>query len=144
MAPRLRWDDDRFLGRLLRQRRADVAEFLRALRVVDLGRVDVALAVDCEIVDPVEVAGIAAAAGKRWDTAETHYQAALGLADRMPFVSEQAESRYWYARMLVDRDATGDRGRANDLLSAALAIYRAVGMPWHVTRAEALAAGARA
>jgi tetratricopeptide (TPR) repeat protein len=85
------------------------------------------------------VAGMAAAAGGRWDVAEAHYQTALRLADQMPFVSEQAEARYWYARMLVDRDAAEDRRNAKPLLEAALAIYRRIGMPWHVTRAEALA-----
>ena len=85
------------------------------------------------------VAGIAAAAGSRWDVAEAHYQTALRLADQMPFVSEQAEARYWYARMLVDRDAPEDRRKAKQLLETALAIYHKVGMPWHVTRAETLA-----
>ena len=45
---------------------------------------------------------------ERWDTAETHYQAALGLAERMPFVSEQGP--VLVSPVLVDRDATGDRG----------------------------------
>jgi tetratricopeptide (TPR) repeat protein len=85
------------------------------------------------------VAGIAAAAGGRWDVAETHYQTALRLADQMPFVSEQAEARYWYARMLLDRDVPEDRRKAKDLLETALAIYHKVGMRWHITRAESLA-----
>ena len=89
------------------------------------------------------VAGIAAAAGSQWDVAETHYQTALRLADQMPFVSEQAEARYWYARMRVDRDAREDRRKAKELLETALIIYRKLGMPWHVTRAEALAIEAR-
>jgi tetratricopeptide (TPR) repeat protein len=86
------------------------------------------------------VAGIAAAAGQQWDAAEAHYQTALRLADEMPFISEQAEARYWYARMLVDRDAPGDRERARDLLDTALTVYRRIGMPWHIERAEALSA----
>ena len=85
------------------------------------------------------VAGIAAAAGHHWGAAEAHYQTALRLADDMPFISEQAEARYWYARMLVDRDASGDRNRAAELLETALEVYRRIGMPWHVERAEALA-----
>jgi tetratricopeptide (TPR) repeat protein len=89
------------------------------------------------------VAGIAAAAGRRWDAAETHYQTALGLADQMPFVSAQAEARYWYARMLVERNVTDDRRQAIALLDRAVAIYHQVGMPWHVTRAAALASEAR-
>jgi hypothetical protein len=87
------------------------------------------------------VAGMAAAAGDRWDVAEAHYHTALRLADRMPFVSEQAEARYWYARMLVDRDAPEDCRKAKDLLDTARSIYQKVGMPWHIARAEALAVG---
>jgi tetratricopeptide (TPR) repeat protein len=84
------------------------------------------------------LAAIAAAAGRQWDAAETHYETALRLADEMPFVSEQAEARYGYARMLVDRGAGGDLERARDLLETALAVYRRIGMPWHVDRTEAL------
>ena len=84
------------------------------------------------------LAGIAAAAGWQWDAAEAHYQTALRLADEIPFISEQAEARYWYARMLVDRDASGDRDRAAELLETALTVYRKIGMPWHVERAEKL------
>ena len=86
------------------------------------------------------VAGIAAAAGRQWDTGQTHYQTALRLTDEMPFISEQAEARYWCARMLEDRNASSDRQRAREPLEAALAVYRKIGMPWHVERAEALAA----
>ena len=84
------------------------------------------------------LAGIAAAAGRRWDEAQAHYETALGLADKIPFRSEQAEARYWYARLLLDRNAAGDRERARDLLHAALAVYREIGMPKHVETAEKL------
>ena len=86
--------------------------------------------------------GMAAAAGRQWQDAETHYQTALHLADEVPVVSEQAEARYWYALMLVDRDDPGDRERAGALLDSALQIYRKIGMPWHVERAEKLVAEA--
>src|SRR4029077_21135297 len=42
----------------LRQRRADIAKFLRALSGVHLGRIEVALGVDGEIVHPMELAGV--------------------------------------------------------------------------------------
>ena len=42
--------------------------------------------------------------------------------------------------MLVDRDTSGDRERARELLETALEVYRRIGMPWHIERAEALAA----
>ena len=88
------------------------------------------------------LAGVAAAAGRQWQDAETHYQTALRLAEELPFISEQAEARYWYARMLVDRDEPGDRQRAQEPLKTALEVYRTIGMPWHIDRAEALAAAA--
>ena len=88
------------------------------------------------------VAGIAAAAARQWDAAESHYQAAIRTADVMPFVSAQGDARYWYARMLIDRGAPEDRATARALLETALAVYGKVGMPWHVARAEALAAKA--
>jgi len=84
------------------------------------------------------VAGIAAAAGGQWDVAERHYQTAIRQADEMPFISEQAEARYWYARMRIERDAPHDRDQARALLQTALAIYRKIGMPWHIDRTEAL------
>ena len=86
------------------------------------------------------IAGIAAAAGGRWDEAQNHFETALGLADKIPFRSEQAEARYWYARMLLDRNASGDREKARDLLDTALALYREMGMPSHVEITEKLLA----
>ena len=86
------------------------------------------------------LAGIAAAAGQRWDEAQNHFEAALRLADEIPFRSEQAEARYWYARMLVDRNSPGDREKAQDLLDTALALYREIGMPRHAETAEKLLA----
>ena len=86
------------------------------------------------------VAGIAAAAGRRWDEAQNHFETALRLADEIPFRSEQAEARYWYARMLVDRNSPGDRKKARDLLDTALEVYREIGMPTRVEMTEKLLA----
>ena len=86
------------------------------------------------------VAGIAAAAGRRWDEAKTHYETAIRLADEIPCRSEQAEARYWYARMLLDRNSPGDRKKARDLLDTALEVYREIGMPTHVEMTEKLLA----
>ena len=86
------------------------------------------------------IAGIAAAAGQRWDEAQNHFETALGLADEIPFRSEQAEARYWYARMLLDRNASGDREKARDLLDTALEVYREIGMLKHVEMTERLLA----
>jgi len=92
------------------------------------------------------VAGMAAAAGGQWDRAEEHYQTALRQAHELPVVMEQPEVRRWYARMLIDRDATGDpstgsgrdRDKAFRLLTEAIAMYRRIGMPKHIEMAEAL------
>ena len=46
--------------------------------------------------------------------------------------------RRWYARMLIDRDGPGDRDKARELLTEAIAMYRKIGMPKHVEMAEAL------
>jgi class 3 adenylate cyclase/tetratricopeptide (TPR) repeat protein len=84
------------------------------------------------------VAGMAAAAGRQWERAERHYQAALRQAHELPIVMEQPEVRRWYARMLIDRDAPGDRDKARELLTEAIAMYRRIGMPKHVEMTEAL------
>jgi len=84
------------------------------------------------------VAGMAAAAGRQWHKAEEHYQTALRQAHELPHRMEQAEVRRWYARMLIDRDAPGDRDKARELLTEAIAMYRRIGMPKHVEMAEAL------
>jgi len=78
-----------------------------------------------------DMAGIAAAAGR-------HFQTALRQAHELPHRIEQPEVRGWYARMLLDRDAPGDRERARHLLTEAVAMYRTLGMPKHVEIAEAL------
>jgi len=84
------------------------------------------------------VAGMAAAAEGDGDAAEAHYNNALQIAHEMPFISEQAEAQYWYARMLASRDAAIDRQRAKDLLESALGIYRMRKMVFHEKRCEAL------
>jgi tetratricopeptide (TPR) repeat protein len=84
------------------------------------------------------VAGMAAAAGGQWGKAEEHYKEALRLAHELPVVSEQPEVRRFYARMLIDRDGPGDRDKARELLTEAIAMYRRIGMPKHIEMAEAL------
>ncbi len=63
---------------------------------------------------------------------------ALRQAHELPHVLEQPEVRRWYARMLIDRDAPGDRDKAWRLLTEAIAMYRQIGMPKHLDMAEAL------
>jgi len=84
------------------------------------------------------VAGIAATAGGDWAKAEEHYQSALSEAQALPHRIEQPEVRRWYADMLLQRDATGDRDKARELLQEAIAKYQELGMPKHVEMAEEL------
>lgn len=42
--------------------------------------------------------------------------------------------------MLMDRDAPGDRDKARQLLTEAVAMYKKIGMPKHIEMAEALLA----
>ena len=86
------------------------------------------------------IAGIAAAAGRDWTNAERHYETALRQAHEIPFVSEQPEVRRWYAQMLIDRDAAGDREKARTLLGEAVEMYRAIGMTRHLETAAEMAA----
>ncbi|MCH7891941.1 MAG: hypothetical protein IH921_10620, partial [Gemmatimonadetes bacterium] len=85
-------------------------------------------------------AGIAAAAGRRWDDAERHFETALTQAHDMPFVLAQPETRRWYAWMLIDRNEPGDRDKAVGLLKEAIKMYGEIGMPTYVELAEELMA----
>ncbi len=82
------------------------------------------------------VAGIAAAAGGQWEQAETHYQTALKQAHEIAFRSEQPEVRRWYAQMLLDRNAPGDRDKVRTMLGEALESYEQIGMPRHAEMAR--------
>ena len=82
------------------------------------------------------IAGIAAASGAQWEQAETHYQTALKQAHEIPFRSEQPEVRRWYAQMLVDRNAAGDRDKARTMLTEAVEMYQQIGMPRHLELAK--------
>jgi tetratricopeptide (TPR) repeat protein len=84
------------------------------------------------------VAGIAAASGQQWDKAEEHFQTALRRCEELPHIIEQPEARRWYAWMLLERNAPGDREKARTLLEEAIEMYRRIGMPKHIEIAEAL------
>ena len=80
-----------------------------------------------------KVAGIAAAAGERWDEAEEHFANAEQQASELPHRLELAEIRRWRAWALQRRAGAGDRRRADELQAAAGSAYRELGMPRHVT-----------
>jgi hypothetical protein len=85
-------------------------------------------------------AGVAAACGRQWKKAEEHFQTALRQAHELPHKIEQPEVRRWYARMLIDRDGPGDRDKAREMLTEAIAMYRKIGMPKHIEMAETMLA----
>ena len=82
------------------------------------------------------VAGIAAACGEHWDAAQEHYETALTQAHELPHKIAQPEVRRWYAQMLLDRDAPGDRDKARAFLGEATEMYQAIGMPKHLEMVE--------
>ena len=84
------------------------------------------------------MAGVAAAAGERWDAAEQHYSAAMRQADELPHQIEQAETRRFYAQMLLHRDRPGDREHARRISEEAIGIYRRMGMPRHEAMTRSL------
>jgi tetratricopeptide (TPR) repeat protein len=84
------------------------------------------------------LAGISAGCGGNWDKAEEHFQTALRRAEEMPHIIEQPEARRFYARMLLDRNAPGDREKARQLLNEAIEMYRRIGMPKHIEMSEAM------
>ena len=83
-------------------------------------------------------AGIAAAAGEQWEVAEEHFETALRQAREMPDTIAEPEVRRCYARMLLDRDAAGDKDKARTLLGEAIEMYRTIGMPKHLEMAEGM------
>ena len=82
------------------------------------------------------IAGLAALSGKKWDEAEGHFREAIRQAEAAPVVLETADARRFYATMLAERDAPGDRDHARELLDEALDVYRGAGMSRHTEIAE--------
>ena len=44
--------------------------------------------------------------------------------------------RRWYARMLLERNASGDRDTARTMLGEAVEMYQEIGLPKHIQMAE--------
>jgi hypothetical protein len=75
---------------------------------------------------------------RRFDDTQRHFETALRQATELPHRPEEAHTRRWYARMLLDRDGPGDRQRAEELARAAVADYERMGMPRHRDLAAAM------
>jgi tetratricopeptide (TPR) repeat protein len=84
------------------------------------------------------IAGIAAAAARRWEAAEDHFQTALRQAESFPHRLEEAEIRRFHAMMLMDRAALDDSERARTLLGQSLESYQSIGMARHVEMVQSL------
>jgi len=65
---------------------------------------------------------------ERFEEAEPHFTAALELEERVNAPPLATRTRYWYARMLLARNAPGDRERARELLEACLGTAERLGM----------------
>lgn len=85
---------------------------------------------------PELTAGIAAACGRHWERAGTHFETALRDAHALPHRIEQPEARRWYGWMLLEHNAAGDAERARTLLGEALEHYAELGMPRHGALAD--------
>jgi len=88
------------------------------------------------------IAGIAAAACGQWEKAQAHFENALRSAADLPMLIGRPETRRWYAWMLIDRNAPGDREKARALLTEAAEQHRKLGMPMHLELAQTLLAKA--
>jgi hypothetical protein len=89
-------------------------------------------------------AGMAAAAARDWDNAERHFRNSLNVVDdEFPHRVDQARVRYWFARMLLDRNGPGDADRAGELMNEARSLSEAMGMAGLIRRIDALRVGPR-
>ena len=84
---------------------------------------------------PERAAGIAAAAGRRWDNAERHFRTALRQATELPHLPEAAHTRRFFATMLRERDHPGDQAEAFVLVDEARELYLGMGMLRHAGNA---------
>jgi hypothetical protein len=83
-------------------------------------------------------AGMAATAARDWGAAEGHFEKTLTLAQELPHRVDLARVRYWYARMLLERNESGDCDRANKLLCEAHALSQEMGLRGLMTWIEQL------
>jgi class 3 adenylate cyclase len=85
------------------------------------------------------VLGVAASLHRRWDQAETHFQAAIESATSAGARPELGRTYLDYARMLATRAGKSDRHRAIELLKQAGPIFHALEMEPFAQRAAQLA-----
>lgn len=76
----------------------------------------------------------------QWDTSEAHFETAVALEDRISSPPLLARTCYWYARMLRARDDSGDRQRADGMLTRCTSIADELGMELLAAQADQLRA----
>ena len=79
--------------------------------------------------------GLLAATLSRWEDATRHFESALEMNNRMGARPSVAHTQHDYGRMLLARDASGDRAQARELLFSAATAYRELGMESWADRA---------
>jgi DNA-binding CsgD family transcriptional regulator len=72
--------------------------------------------------------GLLAAAARRWDDAEAHFESAIDLNRKTGGQPWLAHAQFELAKMLLARRGPGDRVRSRDLLRSSLGIARDSGM----------------
>ena len=77
-------------------------------------------------------AGIAAAAGKDWEQANIHFDKALSQARTLPHRIEEPRIYYWQARMLLNRNDSGDKEKAEQLFSSSRELSKLLNMLGHL------------
>jgi transcriptional regulator with XRE-family HTH domain/tetratricopeptide (TPR) repeat protein len=80
--------------------------------------------------------GLLAAAQLHWEQAERHFQDALAMNERMEAWPWLAHTQGAYARMLLQRGRTEDRGRAIALLDTALETARSLEMMFFIEKVK--------
>jgi class 3 adenylate cyclase/tetratricopeptide (TPR) repeat protein len=85
--------------------------------------------------------GMLAGTMQRWDDAAAHFENAIETNVRIGARPFLARSQHEYARMLIERNKSGDHDRARALLDEAIPTYRELGMPTFLENAEELMNG---
>jgi class 3 adenylate cyclase/tetratricopeptide (TPR) repeat protein len=84
--------------------------------------------------------GLLAATLKRWNDSILHFEHSIEINTRIGARPFLARSQHEYARMLIERNESGDRDKARIFLTEATATYRELGMPTFLENAEELLA----
>jgi tetratricopeptide (TPR) repeat protein len=84
--------------------------------------------------------GMLASTMKKWDDAVEHFEDAIETNTRIGARPYHARSQHEYARMLIERNESGDKEKAAKLLAEATTTFRELGMPTFLEDAETLLA----